>query len=300
MSEVKLYLGDCIDILPTIKSASVDCVISDPPYPEIDRDYGRITEVNWMAMMQKVVRQSRRILKPTGSAVFILQPNSSKVGSMRPWLYEFQAWCCREWNIIQDVYWWNTTALPMANCGNGRGLLRPAGKPCVWIGESDCYRDQSKILLEPSQSTKTANLEDKFLRHKPSGAHDRHGRMAATALERGGSTPFNVLPIQNSYDPSSAGAHGHGAGTPQALSDWWTRYLCPPGGTVLDPFTGSGTMGLSALKYGCKFIGIERYEQHFNTASHRLLSAEREVTGQPKQLTGHESDLADMPLFAQP
>ena len=32
MSEVKLYLGDCLDILPTLESESVDAVITDPPY----------------------------------------------------------------------------------------------------------------------------------------------------------------------------------------------------------------------------------------------------------------------------
>ena len=32
MSEVKLYLGDCLEILPTLEAGSVDAVITDPPY----------------------------------------------------------------------------------------------------------------------------------------------------------------------------------------------------------------------------------------------------------------------------
>jgi DNA modification methylase len=37
MPEVSLHLGNCLDILPGIPDGSVDAVISDPLYPEIDR-----------------------------------------------------------------------------------------------------------------------------------------------------------------------------------------------------------------------------------------------------------------------
>jgi len=32
VSEVKLYLGDCLEILPTLEAGSIDVVITDPPY----------------------------------------------------------------------------------------------------------------------------------------------------------------------------------------------------------------------------------------------------------------------------
>lgn len=47
----------------------------------------------------------------------------------------------------------------------------------------------------------------------------------------------------------------------------------PPNSTVLDPFIGSGTVGLSALKYGHKVIGIERDPGYFDTAVKRIVSA---------------------------
>ena len=79
----------------------------------------------------RVVEQSRRVLKPSGSAVFILQPNSERVGRMRPWLWEFLAWTARRWNQVQDAWWWNTAALPL---GGEIGLMRPSLKTCVWLG----------------------------------------------------------------------------------------------------------------------------------------------------------------------
>ena len=96
-----------------LASKSIDLLLTDPPYPEIDRAYGRLTEAEWWALVRPVVGEVRRLLKPSGSAVFVLQPNSERLGRMRPWLWEFMAWVCRDWNMVQDVWWWNlTSALP--------------------------------------------------------------------------------------------------------------------------------------------------------------------------------------------
>ncbi len=54
------------------------------------------------------------------------------------------------------------------------------------------------------------------------------------------------------------------------------RYLCrlitPPGGVVLDPFLGSGTTGIGALREGFKFVGIEK-EVEYITIAHARISA---------------------------
>jgi site-specific DNA-methyltransferase (adenine-specific) len=270
-----LHLGDCREFLPSIPSASVDCVISDPPYPEISRDYGRMSEADWMAMMQEVVTQTRRILKPSGSAVFILQPNSEKVGKMRLWLWEFMVWCGKEWNIVQDAYWWNYTALPTGVCTpRERGLMRVSAKTCIWIGEPNCYRNQDKVLWSESEHNIANRTGARFHRQQhPSGNGVNHAQMAKVSMERGGATPFNVLPIANADSSTSAGAHGHGAGTPQALTDWWTRYLCPTGGVVADWFCGTGTTGLSAAKYGNSFVGCEKMSQYYDVSKKRLEEA---------------------------
>ena len=52
------------------------------------------------------------------------------------------------------------------------------------------------------------------------------------------------------------------------------RYLCrlvtPKGGTVLDPFMGSGSTGLAAKTEGMEFIGIEREQEYFDIATDRI------------------------------
>ncbi|MEV1011579.1 DNA methyltransferase [Streptomyces sp. NPDC049881] len=49
--------------------------------------------------------------------------------------------------------------------------------------------------------------------------------------------------------------------------------ICPDGGTVLDPFTGSGSTGVAALRHGLDFIGIELSEHYADIADQRLRTA---------------------------
>ena len=262
--------ADCRVALPNIEPNSLDAVITDPPYAEIDRNYGRLTEPEWHDLMDDVISQVRRILKPHGSAVFILQPNSKHVGQMRPWLWEFIARYANEWNLVQDFYWWNPSAPPNVHCQARHGLLRPSVKYCVWFGEPDSYRDQAQILWTPSQSMKmTTKTDDWELRVGPSGYSTRNGRIVQTVQERGGVTPFNLLPLSNS-EKNSAGSWGHGAGTPYDLCDFWTRYIVPRDGVVLDPFAGLATTGLAAKRQGKSWIGIEAMPEYAELARERL------------------------------
>jgi DNA modification methylase len=227
--------------------------------------------------MRGVVRETRRVLNPTGSAVFILQPNSKHVGEMRPWLWEFAAEQAREWNLIQDVYWWNPTSPPNVHCQARYGLMRPSVKYCIWLGPADCYRDQTQIRWSPSQAMKMATKTDDWeLRAGPSGYTTRNARIHQTVQARGQVTPFNLLPLSNSYSRDSAGAYGHGAGTPLKLCEWWTRYIVPTGGVALDPFAGVASTGIAALRQGKRWIGIESMQKYSEIAEARL-AAETEV-----------------------
>lgn len=270
VGEAVLHLGDCRSVMATLGAGSVDAIVCDPPYPEIDRPYGRLTEADWHELMRVVVAESRRVLKPTGSAVFILQPNSERVGRMRAWLWEFMAWTAREWNQVQDFWWWNPTAQPTIHCQRARGLARPSVKACVWLGNADCFRAQDEILWSESEAIRTVDRSDRAMKNSPSGSHIRPGRCGASADDRGGVTPFNLIPIANTDSQSSAGASGHGAGTPHDLADWWVRYISPPGGVVLDPFAGVGTIPLAALTRGRQAIAIERDPGYFATMKRRV------------------------------
>lgn len=57
---------------------------------------------------------------------------------------------------------------------------------------------------------------------------------------------------------------------PTALMRYLCRLVTPPGGTVLDPFTGSGSTGKAALLEGFQFIGIEREAEYVEIARARI------------------------------
>lgn len=61
------------------------------------------------------------------------------------------------------------------------------------------------------------------------------------------------------------------------------RYLCrlvtPPGGIVLDPFTGSGSTGKAAILEGFQFVGIEREAEYIEIARARIEHAQKEKSG---------------------
>lgn len=261
-----LFQGDCLDKISAIEPGTVDCIISDPPYPEIDRDYGRMTEAEWETMMASLIGRVKGLglLKPRGSMVFVLQPNQAKVGQTRNWLYRFIAWASNYWNIVQPLYWWNFVALPTAGATHG-GLCRDTLKFLVWLGDPDCYRNQDEILwtesMENAAKRAQARCQPGDVHTSPSGYKRDRAKVHAAAGRRGGVTPFNVWPISNTRART-----GHGAETPFDLADKLIRYLCPPGGTVLDPFMGGGNIGVAALRNNRNFIGVEKMPEKFNLA----------------------------------
>jgi DNA modification methylase len=276
--------GLCPDAMRVIPDRSIDAIVSDPIYPEIDRHYGRISEADWHVLMRVVVAETRRVLKPSGSAVFILQPNSERVGRMRPWLWEFMAWTAREWNQVQDAWWWNVAAVPTVHCQRVNGLMRPSIKACVWLGEPDCYRNQDMVLWSVSEANKAVDRADRALGRSPSGQSMRKGRCASVADERGGVTPYNVIPLHNTDNSRSSGALGHGAGTPYDLAAWWVRYICPPGGVALDPFGGAGTMAEAARDQGRRCILIEKDADSVERCRVAMARAPRGSSAPPAQI----------------
>lgn len=131
LKATRLIHGDCQKELKKLPAKSVDLILTDPPYPEIDREYGRLSEAEWHELMRTVVIEGRRVLKPTGSMVIIMQPNSEKIGKMRLWPWEFLVWAGKEWNLIQDAYWWAFDAMPMSQSSRKFGLMRQSVKLCV-------------------------------------------------------------------------------------------------------------------------------------------------------------------------
>jgi site-specific DNA-methyltransferase (adenine-specific) len=66
---------------------------------------------------------------------------------------------------------------------------------------------------------------------------------------------------------------GHQTQKPQRLMRDLVQLFTQPGDTILDPFLGSGSTGVAAVRYGRNFIGIEREPKYFDMARRRISEA---------------------------
>jgi site-specific DNA-methyltransferase (adenine-specific) len=75
----------------------------------------------------------------------------------------------------------------------------------------------------------------------------------------------------------SARQNFHPTVKPTALMRYLIKLVTPPGGTVLDPFTGSGSTGKAALLDGFQFVGVELTEEYLPIIQGRLRWASEQV-----------------------
>jgi hypothetical protein len=123
----------------------------------------------------------------------------------------------------------------------------------------------------------------------PPGGAPSH-RTTATRGSRGGdsrviggvykppakSNPGNVIHCNvGGGKMGSKLAHENEAPFPEYLAEFFVRSFCPPGGTVLDPFSGSGTTAAVALRHGRNAIGIDIRESQIDLSHRRIGEAER-------------------------
>jgi site-specific DNA-methyltransferase (adenine-specific) len=68
--------------------------------------------------------------------------------------------------------------------------------------------------------------------------------------------------------------NNHPTVKPLALMRYLVRLITPPGGIVLDPFTGSGTTLIASKLEGFFYLGIEREQQYCEIARQRVEQAQ--------------------------
>ena len=110
----------------------------------------------------------------------------------------------------------------------------------------------------------------------------------AKASKRDRNEGLNEMPIKRPDNRSSTGMGSieekgvqpqqnfHPTVKPTALMEYLVKLVTPPSGTVLDPFTGSGSTGKAAILNGFDFIGIEMTEDYLPIIEARLKHAEQQ------------------------
>jgi hypothetical protein len=127
-----------------------------------------------------------------------------------------------------------------------------------------------------------------LLSHTPECEDSCAEDCAVTEMDRqggGASRFFPVFRYQAKASRSERGsANKHPTVKPVELMRWLVRLVTPPGGVVLDPFTGSGTTGVACVREGFKFVGIEREPEYHSIATARIQHAQDELAGEQTEL----------------
>ena len=155
-------------------------------------------------------------------------------------------------------------------------------KNCIEHGAGGLNIDATRIEYDPDEK-----LSWGVQRQQQKGDNGWSGHVAkvGTEIERykaNGRFPSNVMltGVDEEWSryfyckKASKKEKGEGNIHPTVKPIDLMKYLCrlitPKGGTILDPFMGSGTTGIAANLEGFEFIGIEREEQYFHIAKTRI------------------------------
>ena len=259
IGDCTLYLGDCLDVMPTL--GKVDAVVTSPPYGQ-QRDYGgRIDDWRGLvsgALLRTPCHDSTQIFCNLGLIHrdgFVIRYWDDLINDM-----ESDGWRLFGWYV-----WDKGFGAP----GNWNGRLAPAHEFIFHINKSSTEVAKWVATNPLYQGRKKAGT----------GLRLADGSMSGITSPDKCGQPFKipdsvlrVTPQQSRVGPEI----DHPAVFPVELPHHIVRSFTTPPHTILDPFMGSGTTGVACVKLGRKFIGIELDEGYFDIACKRIDDAYRQ------------------------
>ncbi|MFN2540879.1 MAG: site-specific DNA-methyltransferase [Chthoniobacterales bacterium] len=277
MTEFDLHGEDCVPGMAKLPDASVDLVITSPPY-NLGVRYAKFSDrqdrQSYLRWCGGWAAQVRRILQPSGS--FFLNIGAAPSNPMLPHEIVMQM---REVFVLQNTIHW-IKSIAVENCGR-----RPASDARASRSESaTTIRSHghfkpisSKRFLNDCQEyifhfTKTGRVElDRLAIGVPYQDKTNIARWAHTRgsdLRCRGNTWF--IPYETIQ--SRAKERPHPATFPVQLAEWCIKlHGIARVRTMLDPFLGIGNSAIAAQRCGVKkFIGFEIDEEYLDEAKRRL------------------------------
>jgi DNA modification methylase len=232
---IELHNGDCLEVMKTLPADSVDCILSDPPYG--------CTQNKWdtVVSLPDMWREFYRVIRPGGNIVLTCD--------MR---FAVQLIETNRKNFRYDLVWEKSKTVGHLNAN--RMPLRTHENILVFrSGPGATYSPQMRPLSKP----RTIGSLD--------GTSSNYGAIAGPNRRVvGAEHPRSVVRF------GSAMKNSHPTQKPVDLFKWLCRTYTNEGQTILDPFMGSGTTGVAALREGRSFIGIEKEPSYYAIAQNRI------------------------------
>jgi site-specific DNA-methyltransferase (cytosine-N4-specific) len=271
-------------LLPTLPEDSVDLVITSPPFALLrEKAYGNHDQeayVDWLTSFGPLVR---RVLKDTGSFVIDLGGSYQRGVPVRSLCnYRVLLRLCDEYGffLAEEFYWHNPAKLPSPiEWVNKRKVrAKDSVNTIWWLSKTPHPRaDVRRVLADYSaRMRKLLEDPDDFIQPKvrPSG-HDI-GKSFGT--NNGGAIPGNLLRCSNTESNSlylrlckQLGRRAHPARYPEALPEFFIRFLTEPNDLVVDIFAGSNTTGAVAERLQRRWLAVDCDRDYLMTSALRFM-----------------------------
>ncbi len=257
-----VYGGDCRDVLPTLPADSVDCVVTSPPYWGL-RDYGtdgqlglERTPSEYVANLVAVFAEVRRVCKATATVWLNLgdsfMPGKQLAGI--PWRVAF-ALQADGWYLRSDIIWSKSNPMPESVTDRptrAHEYVFLLTKSARYYFDADAVREPVsetpgaqawRRIFDPTKQPKEAAMKAAGKNGGPTGQRDPN------AARR------NIRSVWIIATRPYSGAHF--AVFPPELPERCIKAGSSEGGVILDPFAGSGTVGMVANRLSRRAVLID-------------------------------------------
>lgn len=195
-----------------------------------------------------------------------------------PWLLAF-ALRADGWYLRQDIIWYKPNTMPESvqdRCTKSHEyIFLLTKKPCYYFNNKAIQEDSVSYDRRQSGETQEAEKRQKQL---PRYGGKKYTSTPDKFFRTKSGNAYDYRPKRNKRDVWSVSTHGyreaHFATFPEKLVEPCVLAGCRPGGIVLDPFCGSGTVPVVAKRYGREYIGID-INPEYTSMSERRVEAEK-------------------------
>jgi len=148
-----------------------------------------------------------------------------------------------------------------------------------WKGWGTALKPAHEPIVLARKPLSEKSIADNVLKHRTGGIHidacrNELDRFPANFIHDGLEEDWSRYFYCAKTSKSEKGKdNSHPTVKPLKLMKYLCRLVTPKGGTVLDPFMGSGSTGVASKDEGFEFIGIEREKEYFEIAEKRINSA---------------------------
>lgn len=238
---VQLYLGDCLEIMPTLPQ--VDAIITDLPYGTTACSWD--TVIPFEPMWKEVKRICKGVFVTTAS-----QPFTSKLVMSNPEMFRY------EWV-------WNKVA-PSGGLSSKTQPLKSHENILVFSKNGATY---NPIFYKGVKWNRAGTRKHQGF----TGKNEVYANAISDTTDM--KYPKTIIEISNADKTNSV----HPTQKPVALYEYLIRTYTNEGDTVLDICAGSGTTGVACVQTGRNFIGIEIDPTYFAIAEKRIKDAQQQM-----------------------